>query len=131
MANMKKAVEKLLAENANPGGKGKTAAAPTIVSSDDWSAQENTLVVTEGMLKQRRERIEDFQDRVHRLVDAMRVSDLVQVPHRLKTVKFLGTQLRAELETKERLRDVLLKQKAQLFLIQSHFRYTGQKQEEL
>ncbi len=46
-------------------------------------------------------------------------------------MKTIGVRLREEMESKEKLRDLFLKQKAQLQLILYYFRYTGEDQLEL
>lgn len=80
MGKMKKAVDKLLSENANPMPNKRINHS---YSDFEWIvSSEQEVVVTEEMLKAKNEKIEIFQERARRLVDAMRVGDLVQIPAR-------------------------------------------------
>jgi len=74
--------------------------------------------------------VEEYQGRARKLVETMRVPDLTHIPVRLKTVSKIGHRLRDELESKEKLRDMFIKQRSQLQLILYYFRYTGIAQQE-
>lgn len=82
-------------------------------------------IVTVEMIRYKRGEIEKYQDRSARLMDAMRVKDLAQVPIRYQCVMSLGERLSLELESKEDLLEALIHQKAQLYIILAHFTYTG------
>jgi len=80
MARMRKAVDKILAQNENrmPNKQQRDV----LVELDGPTKSEQKRVVTEEMLKSRQAKIEVFEERAQRLVDRMRVSDITQVPQR-------------------------------------------------
>jgi len=134
MAKMKKAVEKILEENqrvpANNklahGGGGKVNRSETLQVLNP--ALRNDI---SEILRVKRMEVDEFKTRGRRLVDAMRVPDITYIPTRLRVVARVGVRLQEEMLAKEKLRDLFLKQKAQLQLILYYFRYTGvAKQEE-
>ncbi|XP_035710497.1 uncharacterized protein LOC110853448 isoform X2 [Folsomia candida] len=124
MAKMKKAVEKILEENQRAPAKQHQAKIRTDVSSTVLNPGQMGGEVSD-ILRYKRAEVEEYQGRARRLVEIMRVPDLTHIPLRLRTVATIGVRLREELNGKQRLRDLFLKQKAQLQLILYYFRYTG------
>lgn len=124
MTKMKKAVQKVLEANqAHP--------VPVIRKGylDQKIDEDNAKPDFLETLRLKRVEVEKYQDRARHLVETMRVPDLTHIPNRFRNVMTLGERLQMEQESKEQLRDLLLRQKDQLYLILCHFSYTGIKSE--
>lgn len=125
MSKMKRAVERILEENQRvPTKKDKDKEKQNIRTSLLANAGPSLSEMAE-LLKLKRMEVEEYQGRARKLVETMRVPDLTYIPARLRTVSRIGQRLKIELEMKQNLRDLLIKQKDQLTLVLHYFRYTG------
>lgn len=131
MSKMKKAVERILEENqripvAGHGAVSKLAAKKASLSLS--MPMGPSLSEVAELLRIKRAEVEEFQGRARKLVETMRVPDLTHIPIRLKTVSRIGHRLMNELDTKQKIRSLYIKQRSQLQLILYYFRYTGVQQ---
>lgn len=131
MSKMKKAVERILEENQRVPAKNTKSTKPSTKIKNSFSQPMGpSLSEVAELLRVKRMEVEEYQGRARKLVETMRVPDLTHIPVRLKTVSKIGHRLRDELESKEKLRDMFVKQRSQLQLILYYFRYTGIAQQE-